>query len=331
MTTPVTDNNQDRIAEAYRRFAAVEADPVSPLYASLARAVAADRELLAFLGGLPPPKRQPNLLFAAARLLHGTPTTARQTREWFLSDPDRLRATMLTRATQTNEPARCAALLPLLAQLPGSLSLVEVGASAGLCLYPDRYRYHYDDRTPVGPASPVELHCTTTGDWTPPRALPHVVARIGIDLNPLDPADPEDLAWLTALIWPGPEAAARTARLQAAAAIAVAEPATILRGDLVECLPDAVTAAPPDSTVVVFHTTVLVYLPPAARAAFGHLISTLPVRWIAQESATSIPGLRSEDLLGRRDSTDRRLVLALDVQPLGRAAPHGGHIDWLPR
>jgi hypothetical protein len=44
---------------------------------------------------------------------------------------------MLSRSTQTNEPARCATLLPVLAQLPQPLALNEVGASAGLCLLPD--------------------------------------------------------------------------------------------------------------------------------------------------------------------------------------------------
>jgi hypothetical protein len=51
---------------------------------------------------------------------------------------------MLARSTQTNEVARCAAFLPLLADLDAELALIEVGASAGLCLFPDRYAYSYD-------------------------------------------------------------------------------------------------------------------------------------------------------------------------------------------
>ena len=46
---------------------------------------------------------------------------------------------------QTNEAGRCAVLLPVLAALPQPLALLEVGASAGLCLYPDRYAYRYGD------------------------------------------------------------------------------------------------------------------------------------------------------------------------------------------
>ncbi len=40
----------------------------------------------------------------------------------------------MSKRTQTNEPGRCAVLLPLLAALPQPLALLEVGASAGLCL-----------------------------------------------------------------------------------------------------------------------------------------------------------------------------------------------------
>src|SRR5437764_10276205 len=62
-----------RLSAAYRRFAAEEANGKSPLYDELARGVADDDEILDFLMTLPRQKRQPNLLFAAARSLLGTP------------------------------------------------------------------------------------------------------------------------------------------------------------------------------------------------------------------------------------------------------------------
>lgn len=185
--------------------------------------MAGDRDALGFLADLPAGKRHPTLFLAALRFLGGVPADSADLREQVASDADRLRATMLTRATQTNEPARCAALLPALATIDGPLALVEVGTSAGLCLYPDRYGYDYDGR-PVGPPSPVQLRCTTSGPVPVPTALPEVVARIGIDLNPLDVTDPDDLAWLRALVWPGPVEAERLQRLDAAAAIAAQEP-----------------------------------------------------------------------------------------------------------
>ena len=96
-----------------------------------------------WLEALPEPKRQPNLLFAAYRLIAGTPGGWPEFRERLGERRDEIEAVMLERRTQTNEPARCALMLPLLAALPQPLALLEVGASAGLCLLPDRYGYDY--------------------------------------------------------------------------------------------------------------------------------------------------------------------------------------------
>jgi hypothetical protein len=308
----------DAIAREYASFAEVQAAPVSPRYADLTRAIARDADVLAFLAELPAPKRQPNLLLGALRYLHGVAADPAELHAWVTGDRERLRATMLARSTQTNEAARCAAFLPLLPD--GPLTLVEVGSSAGLCLYPDRYAYDYDGRRVGGPST-VELRCTTTGPV--PGDLPTVVARIGIDLNPLDPADADDRAWLRALVWPGPQSEERLRRLDAACEIAARERATMLRGDLLDLLPGAVASAPGGSTVVVLHTAVLMYLDARAREAFVELVGSLPVRWIAQESRGVVPGQRVVP------GTDGRFVLALDGRPVALTAPHGGRVDWL--
>jgi hypothetical protein len=147
-------------AEWYREFGLREARGSSPAYERLAFAVAEDAELLAMLDTLPEAKRQPNLLFAATQYLDGPVQPWTRFRDWALRHWDELTALMCQRLTQTNEPGRCAPLLPVLAQLPQPLALLEVGASAGLCLYPDAYRYRYDGRL-VGPAdSPVHIDCT---------------------------------------------------------------------------------------------------------------------------------------------------------------------------
>ena len=316
------------LAGHYRWFAEVEAATASPRYAELAAAVARDADVLAFLATLPRAKRQANLLLGALTFLHGgPPADGAQLRDRVLGDGDRLRTTMLARATQTNEAARCAALLPVLSTLPGPLTLVEVGASAGLCLYPDRYGYRYDDGPRLGPPSTVELRCRTTGTGPVPAGVPQVVHRAGIDLNPLDPADPDDVAWLQALIWPGMDE--RRERLGAAAAIAAREPADVVRGDLLTELPGLVARLPADATVVVFHTAVLAYLDAAARADFTELVTGLPVRWVSQEGVGVLPAVR--DRLPEPPADDEaRFLLALDGEPLAYTAPHGGTVDWLP-
>jgi hypothetical protein len=321
----VTDDAEPaRIADGYRGFVEDVADE-SPAYSRLAAAVADDVDVLRFLADLPTGKRNPPLLFAALRFLGGVPADGAELHERVLGDGDRLRDTMLTRATQTNEPARCAALLPVLAAIGGPLALVEVGTSAGLCLYPDRYSYEYDGR-PVGERRPVHLRCSTTGPVPIPTGLPEVVARIGVDLNPLDVTDAGDLSWLRSLVWPGPVEADRLARLDAAAAVAAQEPPTLLAGDLVDRLPDALDLVPEGATPVVMHTALLPYVGSSRRAEFVDRVRSLPVRWVAQEGAGMVPGT------GRPfpGGWGPYFVLSLDGRPLAHTAPHGGRLDWLP-
>lgn len=124
------------IAGRYRRFARIEAAGRSPLYEAMADAIAGDAAMLAFVASLPPERQQPNLLLAAVRHLFGTQPDPAQFRATLLEPADRVRALMLARTTQTSEPARCAVLLPVLAQLPQPLALIEVGAAAGYACCP---------------------------------------------------------------------------------------------------------------------------------------------------------------------------------------------------
>ncbi|HEY5018246.1 MAG TPA: DUF2332 domain-containing protein, partial [Streptosporangiaceae bacterium] len=204
----------DLTAERYLGFAA-EARGRSPQYEELATVVAGDSLALGFLRSLPAAKRQPNLLFAAATYLLGESPELAALRRLVGDRAGELTAVMLARRTQTNEAARCATLLPALAQLPQPLALIEIGASAGLTLLPDRYSYDYGDRQVTGtdPDAPV-LSCRTLGPVPVPAQVPDVAWRAGLDLNPLDVTADDDVRWLECLLWPGE--AGRPERLAAA-------------------------------------------------------------------------------------------------------------------
>jgi hypothetical protein len=103
-------------ADIYRGFAAFEARGESPCYAEWAAGVAADPELISLIDELPEPKRQPNLLFAAARYAGFPPGSFDDFRAQLVTSWPEVSAIMLSRRTQTNEPGRCAVLLPLLAR-----------------------------------------------------------------------------------------------------------------------------------------------------------------------------------------------------------------------
>ena len=161
-----------RVAERYRHFAEREARGRSPLYERFALGVAGDPELLELLESLPPAKQQPNLLFAVVLYLGGRQPDFGAFRRFVLEHADQVVAAMLARRTQTNEVGRCALLLPLLARLAGPLALVEVGASAGLCLLPDRYAYDYGGTIVGDPGAPLRLACQPRWAGADPRHAP---------------------------------------------------------------------------------------------------------------------------------------------------------------
>lgn len=228
----------DHLAGVYARFAAHEARGRSALY-ELANGVAGDREILGVLAELPPHKQQPNLLLASVRYLCGMPDGWTQFRGWVLERRDEILAVIRARRTQTNEAARCATLLPLLATLPQPLALLEVGAAAGLCLLPDRYAYDYNG-CHVPPSRPVaDITPTFACRASPSTPLPlhgvDVAWRAGLDLEPLDVCDPDQVAWLEALLWPGE--GDRLELLRAAVDVARDDPPPLTRGDLRRDLP----------------------------------------------------------------------------------------------
>ena len=317
----MTHDAIDRLAAAYAGFAD-DAHGRSPLYETLCREVAQDRELLGILAELPLPKQQPNLLLGAVKLLLGVATDWPQFRVWVFSHLDEVLELIRTRRTQTNEPARCATLLPLLATLPAPLALLEVGAAAGLCLLPDRYGYDYGrlrlDGTPT-------FACRANAA-TPLPARPLEVAwRAGLDLSPVDIRDPDQVAWLEALVWPGE--GARRETLHAALEVARADPPHVVQRDLRTDLPALAATAPRDATLVVFHTAVLAYVADASeRAAFAATVQDLGAMWVANEHPSL---LTDHPPAASNPWPSGRFVLTRNAEPVAWTDPHGAAIDWL--
>lgn len=318
----------EKTADWYRRFANYDARGQSALFESWARGVADDRPVLALLSELPLPKQQPNLLFACARLVGCPLVDYAEWREWVIEHWARVSAEMRVRSTQTNEPRRCAVLLPLLARIEGPIALLEVGASAGLCLVPDRFSYSYDGRRldPASGPSPVLLECATTGNPPIPTAMPEIVWRAGLDLNPLNVNDADDLTWLETLIWP--EQQARLGRVRAAAEIVRADPPLLVRGDAIDDLPDLVAQAPTDATLVIVSSASIVYLMPAPRARFIEYVRALDATWISNEGAGIVP-VAAAALDGRTPPVAGQLLLSLNERPQAFTGPHGDRLDWL--
>lgn len=228
---------------------------------------------------------------------------------------------------QTNEVRRSAALMAGAAvaaehfDLPIFLS--ELGASGGLNLMWDRYALSL----PGGALTADDPVLMLTPAWEgpmPPRHLPHVAERAGADLNPLDPADPQDLLRMTAYLWPDqPE---RLALTRAAAAIM---DAPLHRGDAIDWLADRLGAAPAGHLHLIQHSVAWQYFPAEVQARGKELIETAgarasrdrPLAWMSMESDGDTTGGIGAALTLRLWPGDLTL-------PLGRADFHGRWIRW---
>jgi len=325
------------LRDFYRHFAQTEAAGVSPLYAQWATGVADDDDVVERLLQLPADKRQPNLVFAAARV-HGVPLEDwNAARDHLIEHWEAITSTIMARRTQTNEAGRIAVLNLAFSQIAQQsqkpLALIEVGASAGMGLYPDAWPIRYirgDDEVRLAPAqslaSTVELSCRIDGVETP-RQLPEVGWRAGIDLNPLDLNDDADRRWLEALVWPGMEY--RLERISAGAKLIQRDPPRLLAGDLNEKLGEALQQVPAGTTPVVFHSAVLAYLPAERRQRFVDQVRRAGVRWVSNEGLTVLPQIAAQ--LPEEDPDAEGFVLALDSEPVARAGPHGQYLRRLQR
>ena len=169
---------------------------------------------------------------------------------------------------QTNEVGRAAgllgALLHLAARWPLPVRLVEVGASAGLNLRADRFRYDLGPRGAYGPAdSPVRFADPWHGSLPPLDVALEVVERAGCDPAPIDPTTPDGQLTLLSFIWP--DQVARVDRLRGALEVAADVPARLVRASAAAFL--GTLDPQPGTLLVVWHSVVWQYLDDSERVA----------------------------------------------------------------
>ena len=321
----------------------------SPIYAELSYGVSLDDELLAIAAQKRKGQPAPNVLYAAVQylLLSGVehPLAAHYPivsgaerppepafplfRDFVLSHRDQVLELVRARGTQTNVVRRCACLLPAFSivarEADAPLALIDLGASGGVNLNFDRYGYRYlrggaEERRWGPPNAAVQLESELRG----PGALPEladeiaVASRVGVDLNPINLRDPDQLRWLQALIWP--EHIERHQRLRAAAAELDVSPVELCKGDGAELLPELIQTAPPEAALVVY-ATVALYQFGAERVA--QIEQTL--RGASRERPIwliTLEGRRPELILTRYRSGKA------DPQLLAQASPHAWWIQW---
>jgi hypothetical protein len=170
---------------------------------------------------------------------------------------------------QTNEVGRSAALafgfLELAAAHGLPLRLLEAGASAGLNLRFDHFRYGRGGAAWGPEASPVDL----TGLWldAPPRLPAVAVAeRLGCDLRPIDIGAAEGRLQLESSLWA--DQTARLSRLRGAFAVAARVSASVEQASVETWLARNLAEPRRGVTTVVYHAIVYEYFTDAVREAF---------------------------------------------------------------
>jgi hypothetical protein len=196
------------------------------------------------------------------------------------------------RTVQTNEPGRCAALyggLLWLSERHGlALRLLEIGASAGLNLNADRFRYVVGGEPLGDPSSPLEFsepwHGAPVADPVAAAARLEVGERAGCDHEPIDPTSEEGRLALQSYIWPDePE---RLARVTLATSIASQHPVAIDRRSAAAWLLTRLADARPDMLTVVWQSVVNQYLDDGERAAIRSAFASAaasPLAWLTLE------------------------------------------------
>jgi hypothetical protein len=292
------------VAQQSDALARAWSPPSAPSSWALTAAVFAtlrdDPELLALTTDIPA-DRLPPLLFSAATTLlvrqlkpeplersypvAGAPQPtlaagfAHDYREFCLEHRHELRDLCAEHRYQMSEPGRCAHLLPALALAAGDrdVALLDLGTGAGFALQLDRYRYVYRNgdgtATTVGDdTASVTIETGLRGSLTPPlpSAPPRIVARMGIDAEPVDLGNPTVRAWLAACA--PPEAGALT-RFERAADVVLAHPVAVRQGDAVEALVGLMAELPADALVCLLDAYVHVFFSPEQLDRFQRLLA----------------------------------------------------------
>ncbi|WP_231466794.1 DUF2332 domain-containing protein [Novosphingobium sp. CECT 9465] len=238
----------------------------------------------------------------------------------------------VSRPTQTNEVARIAGLMGVLAELDrrhGLRSeLLELGSSAGLNLNLAHYAFKLGG-TLMGPRDSAVSIAPNWRGQAVPAMLPFIASARGADLAPLDIARPDHRERLYACTWPG--IPARMKRLRGAIEIAHQHVPHVEQGSAGPWLARQLAQPQPEGVRrVVFHSMVMQYVPQPERDSVARSLRRAGARATPERQLARV-GL--EWCKDRRD-VELRLTLWDGTCAAGREAvvatchPYAEWFDW---
>jgi predicted ATP-grasp superfamily ATP-dependent carboligase len=235
---------------------------------------------------------------------------------------------LLDHPVQTNEIARCSALLGaflVVARETGlPLRLLEVGSSAGLLLRWPEYHYIERDMTWGDPGSAARLE-GAYADGEPPFDLAAtVVERRGCDAAPLDPTSSDDQLTLMSYVWADEKW--RFDLLRSALEVAKYVPVQVEAADACDWIDEALAEPVEDVATVVFHSLFIHFLDEKQRARFETALKE------AGRRATKRSPLSRVSLEWPRDGGQPELLLTTwpgaTTRRLATTDDRGREIHW---
>ncbi len=288
--------------QQFEVFAKNECQNSSPFYEYLSYKMAEDDELLSLASNIPLGQPVPNLFFASIHYLlmsnehplkdfyasfTNEPKCVEQAFPYFkqfvLSNEQAILKLFHSKLVQTNEVRRCAYLYPMLTEIYAThqkpLTLIEIGASAGLQLGMDFYNYVYNGTDFVQNSDcDVLIQSENVGVPLPCslKTKPVIQKRMGLDLNPINVNNPEQYKWLQALIWPEHEN--RRQLLYNASEVIKKLNIELIKGDAMVNIENICENIDPESLIVIYHTHVANQIPMQVKQDFIETLKKISVQ-----------------------------------------------------
>ena len=233
---------------------------------------------------------------------------------------------LVARGCQTNEVGRSAALLGGFLEVAHRtglpLRILEIGASAGLNLLWDRYRYESGKTGEPGEAGwGDELSAVRFVHFfeVPPPLdrSAEIEERKGCDLEPIDPTSEEGSLSLRSFIWA--DQLGRLSRLDGAITIAQEVPAEVERIDAATFLERELVAPRPGMATVVYHSVFMQYVGEGDRRRIAAAI----------RAAESSPTVEAPFYYLRMEPGQGTFEIRLGGELLGTSQAHGMGVRWV--
>ncbi|MGH7762308.1 MAG: DUF2332 domain-containing protein [Candidatus Dormibacteraceae bacterium] len=227
---------------------------------------------------------------------------------------------LIARGCQTNEVGRSAALLGGFLEVAHRtrlpLRILEIGASAGLNLRWDRYRYESGEMGWGDEHSPVRF--VHFFDVPPPLDRgAEVIERKGCDLAPIDPTSEDGALSLRSFVWP--DQLGRLSRLDGAIELAKQTPLEVEQLDASKFLERELSERRPDTATVVYHSVLIQYLTDEIRSGVASVI--------VEAASRATPDAPVYHLSMEPD--EGRFEIRLDDELLATSRAHGTKVRWL--